>query len=144
MDKVRNPIEIAAAGTVLTGTLALASATPTKLGSMRDAFVWVDYTRNVGSATGRPMLAVEISRDSPDTAAGSVSHWTRVTIGDGSLFSSGAVELYYEELDFPTGSTATYHWPDISVAGAWWLRAYVADKDGANPGTCAVYLTGGV
>ena len=142
MDKLRNPIEITTAK-VLTGTLALANATATKLGGMTEAFVWVDYTRNGGSVTGRPVLAVEISRDPPDTLPAAVTHFSRVALGDGSGITMGEVEMYYEALGFPTTSGGTYHWPSICVAGAHWMRVYIADKDAAAPGVASVYLTGG-
>lgn len=150
VDKLRSPLPVVAAGQALTGTLTAVGGNATThavpLGALGVASVWVDYTRHGSSTTGRPIVAVELSRDAPDTAAASVGHWARVPMGDGSTFSAGSLEVYQESLRYnPTASgTSTWTWPSIDVTGAHWIRVLVADVDGTNTGTVGVFLTGTV
>ena len=149
-DKLTSPIQIAAAGTALTSSAAPIGSV-TFLGKLRNGFVHVDYTRHALSTSGRPRIWIAVSRDAPPalgvamaTAAAAVTHWTGLDIGDGSSFSTGAVEMYYEALEFPTSSAATWVWTSIDLEGYWWMQVWIMDMDSAHPGTCGVFLTGGV
>jgi len=144
-DKILTSLTILASPAALTNTLAVLGAV-TKVGSLAYGTLWCDYTRAGASVTGRPILAVEVSRDPPDTASASVAHWSRVPVVDTTTFSSGAMEQHPESRRCnPTAAGAsTFGWPGIDLRGANWLRVLAADVDGGNPGTAAFYLSGTV
>lgn len=57
-----------------------------KLGDLSVVRLQCTYTSAAGSTTGRPIFAFDVSMDSPDTDAGSVSHWVPVYLIDASAF----------------------------------------------------------
>lgn len=150
------PITLRAASLTLTGSLATvvgtvssdcanATSGAAKLGFTTAAFVRVSYTRDGGSTTGRPIIAVDVSMDDPSTAAASVANWQSVMLMDGTSFSSGAVELYAEQQRLnPTASGTTIFGTHlVNTEGAHWMRVRIADVDGANPGAVTSVTFGG-
>ena len=148
---------VRAASLSLTGSLVVVLGTVTtdnadatsgaiKLGSLTRMRLQATYTRAGGSATGRPIFAVDVSMDSPATAADAVSHWVPVYLIDTSAFP-GTVPVsgfVYEFSPAPSVTGATSQGtPPFDVSGAWWARVRVADVDGANPGTISSLIFGG-
>lgn len=150
------PLTIRAASLTLTSSLAVVVgstagdlADPTsgaiKLGSLSIARLACQYAAHGSSATGVPKFAVDVSLDSPDTAAASVAHWTPVYLLDGSSFSAGAIDGYPEVFaakPYASGTTSRGT-PPWDVRGAHWMRVRVTDVDTANPGAISSLTLGG-
>lgn len=148
---------VRAASLTLTGTLAVVVGTTSTdnadattgaiaLGSLSRMRLQCTYTRAGGSATGRPIFAVDVSMDPPTTAAASVSHWVPVYLIDDSAFPGTVpVDGYaYEFSPAPSVTGATSQGaPPVDVSGAWWGRVRVADIDGAAPGAVSALVFGG-
>jgi hypothetical protein len=103
------------------------------------------YARNAGSTTGRPIFAVDISLDSPDTAAASVANFFPVALLDSATFSSGRIDGYAYQFSLAPSETGTTTpgTPPFNVASAPWARIRMADVDGATPGTVTSIRFGG-
>ena len=150
------PFTARAASLTLTGSLAavvgstagdVADATSgaIKLGSLQYARLVCQYARHASSTTGAPVFAVDVSMDSPDTAAASVANWTPVFILDGSSFTAGAIDGYPEAFAAkPTATgTTTRGTPMWDVRGAHWMRVRMTDVDTTNRGAVTVLTMGG-
>ena len=145
----KSPFITVASSVTLSSTLTAiggdASSHAVKLACMDAACLSIDYTRHASSTTGRPTIAVDLSRDPPDTAIASVTHWQPYYLVDGGSFSAGAVEAYAYLVSLnPTASgTTTFGWPGtVETTGYHWLRVKAKDVDGTNPGVVSVYLGG--
>lgn len=137
------------------GTVSTDNANSTtgaiKLGDLSVVRLQCTYTSATGSTTGRPIFAFDVSMDSPDTAAGSVSHWVPVYLIDASAFPGTLyVNGYaYEFSPAPTiagggtANAASIGTPPIDVRAAQWLRVRVADVDGVTPGAISLLTFGG-
>ena len=136
---------VAVVGTVTTDN-ADATSGAIALGSLERLRFQCTYTRAGGSATGRPIFALDVSMDSPTTAAASVSHWVPVYLIDTSAFP-GTVPVpgyVYEFSPAPSTTGATSQGtPPFDVGGAWWARVRAADIDGAAPGAISALVFGG-
>ena len=150
------PFTARAASLTLTGSLAavvgstagdVANATSgaIKLGSLQYARLVCQYARHASSTTGAPVFAVDVSMDSPDTAAASVANWTPVFILDGSSFTAGAIDGYPEAFAAkPTATgTTTRGTPMWDVRGAHWMRVRMTDVDVTNRGAVTALMMGG-
>ena len=150
------PFTARAASLTLTGSLAavvgstagdVADATSgaIKLGSLQYARLVCQYARHASSITGAPVFAVDVSMDSPDTAAASVANWTPVYLLDGSSFTAGAIDGYPEAFAAkPTATgTTTRGTPMWDVRGAHWMRVRMTDVDTTNRGAVTVLTMGG-
>jgi hypothetical protein len=150
------PFTARAAARTLTGSLAAgvgstagdvanATAGASKLGSLQYARLVCQYARHASSTTGAPVFAVDVSMDSPDTAAASVANWTPVFILDGSSFTAGAIDGYPEAFAAkPTATgTTTRGTPMWDVRGAHWMRVRMTDVDVTNRGAVTVLTMGG-
>lgn len=160
MSKVSSA-SVRAASLTLTGTLANVLGTVStdnandttgavKLGSLVYVRLQATYTSAAASSTGRPIFAVDVSMDAPDTAPGSVAHWVPTYLVDASTFSSGRVDGFAEQFSpAPTQATGAgaVAWsvgtPPWVTYGANWLRVRVADVDGSNPGALSLLVFGG-
>jgi hypothetical protein len=143
------PFAQVASAVTLTSSLAAVGGDATshavKLGDLTSVDLSIDYTRHASSTTGRPVVAVDLSRDAPTTDIASVAHWQPYSLVDGGSFSAGAVEAYaFQAALNPTAAgTTTFGWPGhIIVAGYHWMRLRMKDADGSNPGTASVYFGG--
>lgn len=151
------PASVRAASLTLTGSLAVVVGTADgdnangttgaiKLGDLSIVRLQGTYTRAGGSATGRPIFAVDVSMDAPTTVAASVSHWVPVYLIDASAFP-GTVPVngyVYEFSPAPTASGASsVGMPPVDVRAAQWFRVRAADVDGANPGALSLLVFGG-
>ena len=131
------------------GTAAADAANATsgaiKMGSLQYARLVCQYARHVSSTTGAPVFAVDVSMDSPDTAAASVANWTPVYLLDGSSFTAGAIDGYPEAFAaLPTATgTTTRGTPLWDVRGAHWARVQMADVDVTNRGAVTALTMGG-
>jgi len=148
---------VRAASLTLTGSLAVVVGTTSTdnadatsgaiaLGSLERLRLQCTYTRAGGSATGRPIFAVDVSMDPRTTAAASVSHWVPVYLIDTASFPGTIpVDGYvYEFSPAPSVTGATSQGtPPYDVSGAWWARVRVADIDGAAPGAISALVFGG-
>jgi len=148
---------VRAASLTLTGSLAVVVGTTSTdnadatsgaiaLGSLERLRLQCTYTRAGGSATGRPIFAVDVSMDPRTTAAASVSHWVPVYLIDTASFPGTIpVDGYvYEFSPAPSVTGATSQGtPPYDVSGAWWARVRVADIDGAAPGAVSALVFGG-
>ena len=155
MDKFRTPIVLRAAALALTGVEQIAVGTvssdnanavngATKVGNARYVCVRLDFARGAMSAAGRPIIAVEFSMDSPDTAPGSVGNWTRPQLLDGASFTAGSIQSYPQSVGMnPSAATATYATHPIDVSCVHWIRVVVSDVDGAAPGSVTNVVIGG-
>lgn len=156
MAKISSPIMLRAASLTLTGTAqtvvgtvstdnAAASGGAVALGSATLAMLRMTYTRAGGSATGRPIVRMDVSMDAPTTTPASVSNWQPVLLLDASSFSTGAVELYAElqKLNPSAAGASTFGTHPVNVACAHWLRVQVYDVDAANPGAITNLAMGG-
>lgn len=143
-------LSLTASLAVVVGTVASDNADATSgaiaLGSLSSLRLQGTYTRAGGSATGRPIFALDVSMDPPTTAAASVSHWVPVYLIDTSAFP-GTVPVpgyVYEFSPAPSTTGATSQGtPPFDVRGAWWARVRVADIDGAAPGALSLLVFGG-
>lgn len=160
MSKVSSA-SVRAASLTLTGSLANVLGTVTsdnandttgavKLGSLVAVRLQGTYTSHASSSTGRPIFAVDVSMDAPDTAAASVSRWVPTYLVDASTFSSGRVDGFAEQFGpAPTQATGAgaVAWsvgtPPWDTRGANWMRVRVADVDGVNPGALSLLVFGG-
>lgn len=156
MNQKINPIVLRAASYSLTASLAtlvgtvaadVANATSgaIALGSLQAIRLMCTYARNAGSATGVPVFAVDVSMDSPATAAASVANWIPVYLLDSSSFSAGAIDGYPEAFapkPSATGST-TRSTPPWDVRGAHWCRVRMTDSDTVNRGAVTNVTMGG-
>lgn len=142
-------LSLPAALATVVGTAAADAADATsgaiKLGSLQYARLVCQYARHASSTTGAPVFAVDVSMDSPDTAAASVANWTPVFILDGSSFTAGAIDGYPEAFAAkPTATgTTTRGTPMWDVRGAHWMRVRMADVDVTNRGAVTVLTMGG-
>jgi hypothetical protein len=157
MSNLKIPSQIARAASLsLTGSLVvvvgtvpsdLADATTgaIKLQALSSLRLQGTYTRDGGSATGRPIFAVDVSMDPPTTAAASVSNWVPVYLLDNSTFSSGRIDGFvYQFSAAPSVTGATSQGtPPFDTSGAQWARVRMADVDGAAPGAIASLTFGG-
>lgn len=148
---------VRAASLKLTGSLAVVVGTTSTdnadatsgaiaLGSLERLRLQCTYTRADGSATGRPIFAVDVSMDPRTTAAASVSHWVPVYLIDTASFPGTIpVDGYvYEFSPAPSVTGATSQGtPPYDVSGAWWARVRVADIDGAAEGAISALVFGG-
>ena len=140
---------LAATLTTIVGSAAGDNADSTsgaiKLGSLQYARLVCQYARHASSTTGAPVFAVDVSMDSPDTAAASVANWTPVYLLDGSSFTAGAIDGYPEAFAAkPTATgTTTRGTPMWDVRGAHWMRVRMADVDTTNRGAVTVLTMGG-
>lgn len=152
----QGPAVIRAASLTLTGTLANvvgtvsadnanATSGAVAIGALATLVLRVPYTRHGSSTTGRPIVRVYGSLDAEGTAAASVSNWQGVMLLDGSSFSSGAVELYPEQMKLnPSATGATvFSSHFINVSPFNWILVQLADVDGVNPGAVANLAYGG-
>lgn len=151
------PASVRAASLTLTGSLAVVVGTVStdnadattgavKLGDLSIIRLQCTYTRAGGSATGRPIFAVDVSMDDPDTAAASVSHWVPVYLIDTSAFPGTAYVGGYAYEFSPAPSVAgasSVGVPPVDVRAAQWFRVRVADVDGAAPGAVSALVFGG-
>ena len=157
MSNLKIPSQVArAAALTLTGSLVtvvgtassdLANATTgaIKLLALSSLVLQCSYARAGGSATGRPIFAVDVSMDPPTTDAAAESHWVPVYLLDNSTFSSGRIDGFaYQFSPAPsvTGTTSQGT-PPFNVAQAQWARIRVADVDGASAGTITDLVFGG-
>lgn len=157
MPKISAPIGVRAASLTLTGSLATVVGTVSAdqadattgavaLGSASMVRLQGTYTRAGGSASGRPIVAVDVSMDPPTTAPGSVGRFFPVYLLDGASFSAGVIDAYAEQVRPITPSAAgatVFGTPPIDVRGAHWLRVRLADVDGAAPGAVTLLVMGG-
>ena len=127
------------------GDVADATSGAIKLGSLQYARLVCQYARHASSITGAPVFAVDVSMDSPDTAAASVANWTPVFILDGSSFTAGAIDGYPEAFAaLPTATgTTTRGTPLWDVRGYHWMRVRMTDVDTTNRGAVTVLTMGG-
>ena len=153
------PIVVRAASLTLTGSLAVVVGTVSTdaanattgavacgaagLSAIR---LSCTYTRDGGSATGRPRFTVDVSMDARDTAAGSVGNWFPVTLLDSSTFSSGAIDAFAMQVGLAPSATGatTQGTPPVDVRAANWFRVRALDVDAANPGAISALIFGGV
>ena len=157
MSNLKIPSQVARAASLsLTGSLVvvvgtvssdLANATTgaIKLLALSSFRLQGTYTRNGGSATGRPIFAVDVSMDPPTTAADAVSNWVPVYLIDNSTFSSGRIDGFaYQFSPAPSVTGATSQGtPPYDTSGAQWARIRMADVDGAAAGTITNLVFGG-
>lgn len=123
-------VALIAAPQVLTGSFALLGAARV-FATPHSVALWLTYARDAGSATGRPLVRVDVSPDpTGDT-------WFALPIFDTGSFSAGAVDLLplVAQLGPSAGGTSRFIWPDIALRHGVRFRLMVADLDGANPGT---------
>lgn len=147
---------VRAASLTLTGSLAVVVGTTSTdnadatsgaiaLGSLERLRLQCTYTRAGGSATGRPIFAVDVSMDPRTTAADAVSNWVPVYLIDNSTFSSGRIDGFaYQFSPAPSVTGATSQGtPPYDTSGAQWARIRMADVDGAAAGTITNLVFGG-
>ena len=135
---------------VVVGTVASDNADVTSgaiaLGSLERLRLQCTYTRAGGSATGRPIFAVDVSMDPRTTTAASVAHWVPVYLIDTSTFPStvpvNGYAFEFSPAPSTTGATSQGT-PPFDVSGAWWARVRMADVDGVAPGAIANLTFGG-
>lgn len=135
---------VAVVGTVSTD-LANATTGAIALGSLSLGRLQGTYTRAGGSATGRPIIAVDLSMDAPSTAPASVGRFFPVFLLDASSFAAGVIDAYPEQLrPLATASgVSVFGTPPIDTRGAHWMRVRLADVDGASPGAVTLLVLGG-
>lgn len=154
-NKMTSPGIIRAASLTLTGTAATVVGTVSsdnanatsgaiQLGDLALVMLRCTYARAGGSATGRPVFRLDVSMDTPSTAAASVSNWQPVYTLDLSA-GSGVGELYAElQRANPTASGSTvFGTHPVNVSCAHWLRVQMYDVDNANPGAVTNLAFGG-
>lgn len=142
-------LTLPAALATVVGTVSTDAANGTsgaiKLGSLQYARLVCQYARHASSTTGAPVFAVDVSMDSPDTAAAAVANWTPIYLLDGSSFAAGAIDGYPEAFAAkPTATgTTTRGTPPWDVRGAHWMRVRMTDVDTTNRGAVTVLTMGG-
>lgn len=157
MSNLKFPATTARAASLsLTGSLAVVVGTASgdnangttgaiSLAALSSMVVQCTYARNAGSTTGRPIFAVDISMDPPDTAAASVANFFPVTLLAAATFLDGRIDGYAYQFSLApsvTGTT-TPGTPPFNVASAPWARIRMADVDGATPGVVTNVRFGG-
>ena len=142
-------LSLPAALATVVGTVSTDAANGTsgaiKLGSLQYARLVCQYARHASSTTGAPIFAVDVSMDSPDTAAAAVANWTPIYLLDGSSFTAGVIDGYPEAFAAkPTATgTTTRGTPPWDVRGAHWMRVRMTDVDTTNRGAVTVLTMGG-
>lgn len=137
----------AVATTVVLTNVLVVRGVPFSVAAFSNAAVDVLYTVNGASATGRPIIAIELSRDPSTVNPAGITNWTPLQILNGASFATGTIDGYVEQYrPLPTTGVATTfrtRWPDvIDVSCHFWLRVLVADVDGVAPGTVTIHCGG--
>ena len=132
----------------LTGTL-VQKGVAFSVASFSSAAVDIAYTVGGGSATGSPVIAIDLSRSSSAVDPAAITDWVPLYILDGSTFVAGLIPGYTERFApvSPTGAGTSFatRWPDtIDVSCHFWLRVRALDVDAALPGTVTIYCGGSV
>lgn len=114
----------------LSGTFAILGAAR-KFARPHSAALWVEYTRDGGSGTGRPLLRLDVS----PVATGDV--WYPMPVFDTASFASGQMDLLplVAALGPSALGTSRFIWPDLALRHGARFRIMAKDADGVNPGT---------
>lgn len=120
---------------VLTGTLTILG-TAKAFARPHSAALWLTYAADGGSATGRPIVRVDVS----PVASGDV--WHPLPVFDSSSFAAGAMDLLplVAQLGPYAAGTSRFIWPDITLRHGLRVRFMVADIDAVNPGTLSAAI----
>lgn len=151
-----NPITLRAASlslsaslTTVVGTTSTDAANGTSgaaaIGSLTSLRLVCSYARHASSTTGRPVFAVDVSMDDPDTAAASVANWVPVQLLDNTTFSAGRIDGYAMQVSLAPSATGTttHGIAPTDVRGAHWIRVRMTDVDTTNRGAVTNLAFGG-
>ena len=150
----RTPLFQLISGQVLTSALTeigSAGNSRIRLGNATSLYLVVDYTRAGGSASGKCIIRAEVHTAGPtgitdmaDVAQLPAAGWGPIPVLDSASFATGRMDAYpFEATLYPsaTGTTRRVLGP-LDVGHGYFARVFVADTDGAAPGTVAVYWRG--